>query len=144
MKTTKKLLSFLLAIFILTISTVPIYAANDNITPRYNNTAIVETSFVIDDNGVAWVSAMYNGYIGITTGAKITIKLEKKFLWWWNDVDNGCADNTYVKEFTGDFDSLSYSLQLSKTGKYRATVVYTIYGTAGDPDVITYTGECEY
>lgn len=144
MKTTKKLLSFALVIFILCISIIPVYASNEGITPYFNNTATTETTFLIDENGVAWVAAMYDGYDGITTGATITIKLEKKFLWWWNDVDNGWTDNTYVKEFTGCSDFVNYSLQLSKTGTYRATVVYTVYGTGGDPDVITDILEYEY
>jgi len=144
MKIRKKLLLLTLAIFILSIAIVPVYAVNDEIAPYFNNTATTTTGFDIDESGIAWVSAMYNGYTGITTGATITIKLEKKFLWWWNDVDNGWPDNTYVVEFTDVDNFVNYSLQLSKTGTYRATVVYTIYGTAGDPDVITYTGECEY
>ena len=144
MKIRKKFLLLTLAIFILSIAILPVYATDRSITPYFNNTSITDTGFYIDQNGMAWVSAIYNGYTGITTGATITIKLEKKFLWWWNDVDNGWPDNTYVAEFTDVDNFVNYSLQLSKSGTYRATVVYTVYGTAGEPDVITDLLEYEY
>ena len=39
---------------------------------------------------------------------------------------------------------VNYSLQLEKTGKYRATVTYTVNGTGGDSDIITEVLEYEY
>ena len=143
MKTTKKFISFILVIFVLSVSILPVYAADSGISPRYNNTATVETHFVIDENGVAWVSAMYGGY-SYTTFACIQIKIEKRVLFWWEDVENGWTDNTYVTELWGQDNFVNYSLQLSKKGKYRATVTYTVNGTGGDSDIITSVLEYEY
>lgn len=54
----KKFISLILVIFVLSVSIIPIYAVENEITPYYNNTATTETHFVIDENGVAWVLAM--------------------------------------------------------------------------------------
>ncbi len=143
MKTTKKFISFVLVIFVLSVSIIPVYAADSGISPRYNNTATTETGFYIDENGVAWVSAMYGGY-SYTTFACIQIKIEKRVLFWWEDVENGWTDNTYVTELWGQTNFVNYSLQLEKTGKYRATVTYTVNGTGGDSDIITSVLEYEY
>ena len=143
MKTTKKFISFVLVIFVLSVSILPVYASDSGISPRYNNTATTETVFLIDENGVAWVSAMYGGY-SYTTFACIQIKIEKRVLFWWEDVENGWTDNTYVTELWGQDNFVNYSLQLSKKGKYRATVTYTVNGTGGDSDIITEVLEYEY
>ncbi len=143
MKTTKKFISLILVIFVLSVSIIPVYAVENEITPYYNNTATTETGFYIDENGVAWVSAMYAGY-SYTTFACIQIKIEKRVLFWWEDVENGWTDNTYVTELWGQDNFVNYSLQLSKKGKYRATVTYTVNGTGGDSDIITSVLEYEY
>ena len=143
MKTTKKLLSLTFAILILCISIVPVYAV-DAPTPRFNNTATTESTFLITDAGVAWVGAMYIGYDNLTTFACIQIKIERKVMWWWTDVENGWTDNTYVTELWGVENAMEYSLQLDKKGTYRATVTYTINGLGGDSDIITSVLEDEY
>ena len=143
MKTTKKLLSLTFAILILCISIVPVYAV-DAPTPRFNNTATTESTFLITDDGVAWVGAMYIGYDNLTTFACIQIKIERKVMWWWTDVENGWTDNTYVTELWGVENAMEYSLQLDKKGTYRATVTYTINGLGGDSDIITSVLEDEY
>lgn len=143
MKTTKKLLSLTFAILILCVSIVPIYAA-EGPSPRFNNTAYTESTFIIHDNGLAGVAAMYDGYDGITTFACIQIKIERKIMWWWSDVENGWTDNTYVTELWGVSNYVNYTLQLKKKGTYRATVIYTINGLGGDSDIITSVLEDEY
>ena len=143
MKTTKKLLSLAFAILILCISIVPVYAV-DAPTPRFNNTATTESTFVIYDDGLAGVCAMYIGYDNITTFACIQIKIERKVLFWWSDVENGWTDNTYVTELWGVENAVEYFLQLEKKGTYRAIVTYTINGLGGDSDIITSVLEYDY
>ncbi|MBO5206604.1 MAG: hypothetical protein J6C09_03360 [Clostridia bacterium] len=115
------------------------HAASDeySLSPRYNNTVYETTAFVIDDSGKATVSVSYVGYSGITSGATIKIKLQKKFLlFFWQDVDIGTDNNTWVHEVTGDSYSASHTLNLSK-GTYRVQVDYEIRGTGGGSDIIT-------
>jgi hypothetical protein len=45
-----------------------------------NNTASTSTNFSITDTGEARVRVNYEGYPGVTTGATITVKIEKRNL----------------------------------------------------------------
>ena len=111
-------------------------AATDNatVTPRYNNTTGPLTNFNIV-NDVAEIYVRYDGYEGVTTGATITITLEKKFLLvFWTEVET----------WTLTSNSANFSQTVScdvSSGTHRATVVYEIYGSGGSTDVITYEEE---
>lgn len=92
-----------------------------------------QTSFTITDSGEARVAYQYEGYSDITTGAEITIKIEKRnFLFFWTDV----VEETIV--ITGESYIGMYKYQLSKTGTYKCTVTYRVSGTGGADDVITF------
>lgn len=120
-------------------STVSYAATNDTnaVMPRLNNTAIVDTGFVIDENGVATIKVSFVGYEGITTGATIKVKLQKRFLLvFWNDVDLGSNGNVLQYEIVGDNCFELYTLSLSK-GTYRIQVEYEIRGSGGSADVLT-------
>ena len=120
-------------------STVSYAATNDTnaVMPRLNNTAIVDTGFVINDNGLATIKVSFVGYEGITTGATIKVKLQKRFLLvFWNDVDIGSYGNMLQYEVTGDNFYKSYSFSLPK-GTYRIQVEYEIRGSGGSADVLT-------
>jgi hypothetical protein len=92
---------------------------------------------MVDSNGVAYITVAYSGYTNITTGATITVELQKKFLGlFWTTVDIGMPDNMWVENVSDSNFYKSYSYQLSKKGTYRAEIHYTIYGTAGAADEV--------
>lgn len=109
-------------------------AGNATVTPRYNNTIGPTTNFNIA-NDVAEIYVRYDGYEGVTTGATITITLEKKFLLvFWTEVET----------WTLTSNSANFTQTVScdvSSGTHRATVVYEIYGSGGSTDVITYEKE---
>ncbi len=98
-----------------------------------NNTNLTRTAFTITDTGEAIVSLSYYGYPNVTTGATITVKIEKRsMLIFWTDIITETVTvqgENYVKE-------LSY--QLENTGTYRCTVEYVVSGTGGADDVLTF------
>ncbi len=110
-----------------------------DIMPLNNNTGLTKTRFVISDTGDAIVSVKYEGYPNITTGATITIKIEKRsLLLFWSDV---------VEEIITVNDSLYFNelhYQLEDSGTYRCTVEYVISGSGGADDIITYEAEAKY
>ena len=126
----KKVISLLICCVILcTISCMPISAANDSVSPRFNNTIRVDTNFYIDSNGNANVSVGYTGYNGITTSARITILLEKRTVFFsWKDVQEWVITSN---EYTADFVR---SCAVSN-GYYRVTVKFEISGSGGATDV---------
>ena len=140
MKIAKRIGFFLLAMATLLVFTFHVFASENAITPRYNNTGSTEAIFVIDSNGLATVSYTCLGYPGITTSIQVDIKIEKKFLWWWNDVDGA----QWTDYSSTDYCVNEHEYQLSKKGTYKATITYTVYGTAGEADVITRELERSY
>ena len=128
----KKLLTLIVCCIIVS-SCFPlsVSAQNDVATPFYNNILSRNTRFDIDSSGNAIVVTSYDGQKGITTGATIKIKIQKRFLLvFWNDVAS------WTDEATGYYYSNTHSTTV-ESGYYRAQVEYTIYGTGGSPDVIT-------
>lgn len=140
MKNSKRLISFAMLVVMLFAMAIPSFAAENEIMPRLNNTGSTEAVFVIFDDGEAVVSYTCLGYPGITTRIVVETKIEKKFLWWWNDVDGA----EWVDETTKDYLHNEHTVQLSKSGTYRVSITYTVYGTAGEADVITRTIEDSY
>ena len=116
---------------------LPIYAADEMVSPRYTNTAVATADFSINSNGLATVTLRYTGYSNCATGAKVTCKLEKRTLFWWSDVDG--AEWTDTVE--GSSNVVQHSYQLTKSGKYRLSYEMIVYGTSGDADVISDTIE---
>lgn len=109
-----------------------------NIMPLNNNTNLTKTRFLISDSGEAIVSLRYEGYPNVTTGAIISIKIEKRnLLFFWKDV----IDETIIVNDIHYYEELHY--QLDKRGTYKCTVEYVISGTGAD-DVITYEAEEKY
>lgn len=141
----KKLTCFVLCFTMLLCSlSFSVYAAENEIQPRYNNVAMTDSSFVILSDGSAEVTVSYYGSSGITTGATITTQIQKKFLGvFWKKVDIGVADNTWVENVNDHSFFTYYTVQLTNKGDYRAKIHYTIYGTAGAADeiddLLTYT-----
>ncbi len=105
----------------------------DNISLFNNNSAAVNTTFEISSDGKAYINLRYNGYPNITTGATITMKIEKRnLLFFWTDI----VETTY--SVSGSSYSYQHVYKLEKTGTYRCTVEYVISGTGGADDVITF------
>ncbi len=128
----KKLISVILCLAILSTIAVTAYAS-DVAVPYSNNVYTVDVSFSITSNGKATVSYEYRGKSGVTKSAKVVTKVQKKFGLIWITVDDGnWTDTSTAVNF-----SQSHSVQLSKTGTYRAHVEFTISGTGGSDDKIT-------
>lgn len=109
------------------------------IMPLNNNSNLIQTEFSISDTGDAAVVVNYEGYPNVTTGATISIKIEKRnLLVFWSDV----IEDTIVVNGSHYANELHY--QLNKTGTYRCTVEYVISGTGGADDVITFEDTQKY
>ena len=127
----RKLCIILICVMMMAIIPKSVFASD--ISLFNNNTAMDSTTFTITASGEARVSYEYDGYEGITTGAEITIKIEKRnFLFFWTDI----VEETIV--ITGESYTGMYKYQLSKTGTYKCTVTYRVSGTGGADDVITF------
>lgn len=103
---------------------------------RYNNT-LVTSEYITISSGEAVIYASYIGFQGVTEGATIDIKLQRKVFIFWVDVDNGQTDNTWSDSFTGYLGSVLHSIDLSVSGDYRAKITYNIYGSGGSADEIS-------
>lgn len=111
----------------------------DDISLLLNNTNFTTTSFSISNTGEAGVVTDFEGYPNVTTGATITIKIEKRnLLLFWSDV---VEDTVTV---VGDSYYKEHYYQLENKGTYRCTVVYTIAGTGGADDVLTFEDTAKY
>ena len=126
----RKLSLILVVIFLFVFSTV-VFAENASL--YNNNTAIVTTAFSITDGGLAIVSSSCTGYPDITTRIEVDIHIEKRnFLFFWENARH----EIYVVYTDEYFDEHTY--QLKEKGTYRCTVTYTVSGTGGEDDVLTY------
>ena len=130
-KKATRALSLSIVMIMLLAVVIPVFAAENGITPRFNNTNTTNAVFAIDDNDVGTVSYTCMGYEGITSRIVVETKIQKKFLFWWNDVD-GAA---WTDEASTYYCKNSHSAQL-KSGKYKAIITYTVYGSGGATDVI--------
>lgn len=124
-------LLFVLVFVFVSIAQFSVLASD--IMPLNNNTNLTKTRFAISDTGDAAVTVNYEGYPNVTTGAVISIKIEKRnFLLFWTDVvEETITVNNYYYEN-------AFYYQLEDTGTYRCTVEYVISGTGGADDVITF------
>ncbi len=135
----KKKLCLLFVLVFVFASVAQFSVLASDIMPLNNNTNLTKTKFVISDTGDAIVTVKYEGYPNITTGAIISIKIEKRnlLLFWTDVVEETITVNNYYYA-----NALHY--QLEDTGTYRCTVEYVISGTGGADDVITYEEEQKY
>ena len=135
----KKVLSIVLAI--LTVFAVAsITATALDVEPRWNNTAATTIALYVNSSGRASIALNCSGVDGVTTNIVAETKLERKWGIFWLDVDGGEWTDTTDDTFL----SLTHYLQLSKTGTYRATTNFTVYGTRGTADEIECRSEYVY
>lgn len=112
-------------------------SANE-VMPRYNNVASVNTQMSINSSGKMSISYSYKGFPSSTTKAVITTYIEKRTLGlFWSKVDIGQPNNQWVDTFTEYSHTGTRTYQLSSSGTYRTTVTYKIYGSGGSADTIT-------
>lgn len=136
----KRIITVALLVIMIFAMAAPSFATDSGVMPRLNNTDSTEVVFVIDDNGEATVSYICFGYEGITSRIVVEIKIQKKVLWWWNNVDGA----SWTDETTEYYLNSEHSIQLSKSGTYRAVITYTVYGSGGEADVLTDEIEKKY
>lgn len=135
---TKRIYSMLLVVLI-AVNIVQFNVFANDISLLNNNTASTHTEFFISSDGMATVGLYYSGYTNITTGATITITIEKRnLLFFWSDV---VSETITV---SGDYYSNELTYQLDSTGTYRCTVEYVVSGTGGADDVITFEDTKSY
>ena len=114
-------------------------ASAEEISPRLSNSNDATVVFSIESNGTAHFSVDYTGRSGVFTEAKVTVKIEKQFLFFfWTTEDEWSSTST---ERLGLFYQ---SFNLSGSGTYRANYTLEFYGTSGEVDVITDTLEDSY
>lgn len=133
----KRILSFFVMCMIL-ISTVSFIANAVEITPRYNNVSSVASYAEISSSGVITITNKFSASASVFSRAVITTYVERKTLGlFWTRVDIGQTDDEWVDTIYNNVYSGTHSHQLEKTGTYRVTVEYVIFGSGGAADTIT-------
>lgn len=137
MKKTIKLILLILMSMLMCLTSIPVYAAEseNQVMPRLSHMA--EASFTFDaTSSVGYIDADYTGYAASFVSAKLTVKVEKQFLFFfWNEVGTWTSTST---ELLGSF---YHEMSLNGSGTYRATFTLEVTGTDGTVDVITDTIE---
>lgn len=117
---------------IMSLSSMPIYAseAEGSISPRLTHTN--EASYSFDaTSSVGYIYANYTGVSATFVSAKLTVKVEKQFLFFfWNEVDTWTATST---EVLGRF---YHEMPLTGAGTYRATFTLEVTGSDGTVEVL--------
>ena len=135
MKTIKKILVVLLAVFtLISIFTCIAHAETTGVKSLYFNT--VDSTASITSGGLLSITNYYTINSSAFTSAKISTYVERKILGlFWVKVDNGQPNKTWVANTTAKSYQKEYTLQLSQTGNYRVTVEYIFYGNNGTETV---------
>ena len=122
---------------IMCLTSMPIYAseAESGISPRLSHT--FEASYSFDaTSSIGYIYANYTGVDTTFVSAKLTVKVEKQFLFFfWSEVGTWTSTSTEV------FGSFYHEMALTGAGTYRATFTLEVTGTNGTVDVITDTLE---
>lgn len=122
---------------IMCLTSMPIYAseAESGISPRLTHTNGASYSFDATSS-IGYISADYTGVDTTFVSAKLTVKVEKQFLFFfWSEVGTWTSTST-------DLDGIFYyEMPLTGAGTYRATFTLEVTGTNGTVDVITDTIE---
>jgi hypothetical protein len=130
-KFVKTLMLMSLAI-IMCLTSMPIYASEmeSGISPRLTHTNGASYSFDATPS-IGYIYAGYTGVEATFVSAKLTVKVEKQFLFFfWNEVDTWESTAT---DLDGRF---YYEMPLTGAGTYRATFTLEVTGTDGTVDVL--------
>lgn len=140
MKKTVKTILLLALSMLVCLSSIPAYAteAKNQVMPRLSH--MDDASFLFDATSSGGIiEATYTGYEPSFVSAKLTVKVEDRFLWvFWSEVDTWTATST---DIDGHF---YYVMPLNGAGTYRATFTLEVTGKDGTVDVITDTIENAY
>ena len=145
----KKLITLILAISML-VSALHITAAAEDgtsteVQPRLSNIYMCEVDFAITSTGFASIYFDYEADPSVFESATVEIYLEKRFLGiFWNRVDIGEPNDVWIDTFYGDDGYVAHTLQLTKTGTYRAKFKMTFRGTGTTDDVLEKTVQATY
>lgn len=137
MKKEGKIKKLILLVMLLSMMSMVIYQKSQAAT-MFNNMYSTYTNAIIASDGTMTIYESYDGIPGVTTRGELTTYIEKRILSiFWKKVNNGQPNNQWVDTIYNYRYSGTHSHQLSSTGTYRATVIYKVYGTGGDPDELT-------
>ena len=138
MKKTLKTTMLVMLSLLMCLTSIPVCAAEseNQIMPRLSHMDSAAFSFDATSS-VGYIAATYTGYDASFVSAKLTVKVEKRFLLvFWNEVD------TWTSTSTDIFGRFYYEMPLDGKGTYyRATFTLEVTGTDGTVDVITDTIE---
>lgn len=128
---TKKLLSIFLAVLMLIMVPLSV-SAETTVQPRYLYTGSHATTLIIN-NDTALVESHVEGY-STATSIKMTVTLQKKVLWWWDDVIewSNIAPRNYL--------SISESTTVG-SGTYRAKLVAVVCSGTESETIEGYSSE---
>ena len=128
---TKRLLSVFLAVLMFVMVPLSV-SAETAVQPRYSYTAYHTTTLIIK-NDVAYVESIVSGY-SLATSIKMTLTLQKKVLWWWDDVTewSDIAPNSRL--------SMSESTSIG-SGTYRAKLVAVVCSGTNSETIEGYSSE---
>ena len=132
MKKTIKSILLILMSMLICLTSIPVYAAEseNQVMPRLSH--MDGASFTFDaTSSVGYIGATYTGYSPSFVSAKLTVKVEKRFLLvFWNDV------GTWTSTSTDIHGTFYHEMSLNGSGTYRATFTLEVTGTDGTVDVI--------
>ena len=119
--------------------------AEEAISPRLTNCYQGNFSFTVIDPGEAHVGVTYAAKADVFTQAKLTVKIQKKFLlFFWQTVDIGTTNDEWVAYSSAINGQFYNYFPVDGTGTYRAVFSLEMSGTTGVVDVIEDTIEFKY
>lgn len=140
----RKVIIRLFAVLLVTVMLIPqtVFAAEpdnpgDPVTPpptRYNNTISTATSAKKQNNQIR-ITADFEGYSSLVTYATIEVYIREY------TAEHGYQTypgSTHTYTFTTYYGSIDDYFPFSSASMFLVRVIYTVYGTGGDPDVISY------
>ena len=137
-KTVKTLLLILLSMF-MCLTSISVHASESQIMPRLSHMDDASFTFLADASG-GYIDVEYTGYPASFLGAKLTVKVEKRFLLvFWNEVGTWTSETS-----TEVYGSFYHVMPLNGSGKYRATFTLEVLGTDGTLDVVDMVIESDY
>ena len=150
--TAKKIFTTLMAVILLFLNCTSLVTSasavvdtETGISPYLTNCYECAFTFSAAYEGQAQVAVSYVAKSEVFTQAKLTVKIQKRFLGlFWTTVDIGEPNNewiAYCYDVYGDFYN---SFPLESTGTYRAVFTVEFSGTTGEVDVIEDTIESKY
>ena len=150
----KKLLTLILILSMIFVSIVgglsisaTEYSLSDGggISPRFTNCNVCEFTFQVLDPGEAHVLVTYVAKEDVFVQAKLTVKIQKKFLgmFWQTLTINGSHDEWCAYSYAVE-DDFYKCFPIDGAGTYRAIMCLEVYGTSGTVDIIEDTIEYKY